>query len=120
MFIHTVVSGDTIRDIARIYGTTTRELERLNELSTRDVLVPGLHLLVPGQNRYVARPYRIQSGDSVASVAQKIGLSETNLERWLGFRGAIGTDLTAGTTIWVPKSVPQKRTIEESRRSSSI
>ncbi|WAH38656.1 glycosyl hydrolase family 18 protein [Alicyclobacillus dauci] len=112
MFIHTVVSGDTLGDIARIYGTTTRELDHLNELATLDVLVPGLHLLVPGRTRNVAQPYRIQPGDSVASIAQRIGISETNLERWLGFRGTIGTDLTAGTTIWVPKPVPQKRTIE--------
>lgn len=112
MFIHTVVSGDTLRDIALIYGTTRRELIRLNELGEGNILVPGLHLLVPGRTRNVAQPYRIQPGDSLASIAERIGISQTNLERWLGVRDTTGVSLTAGTTIWVPKTITEKRTIE--------
>ncbi len=47
MLIHTVQSGDTLRSIAEQYGTTTRELLHLNELESQEVIVPGLHLLVP-------------------------------------------------------------------------
>jgi spore germination protein len=47
MLIHTVQSGETLRGIAEKYGTSTRELLRLNELESEDVLVVGLHLLVP-------------------------------------------------------------------------
>jgi spore germination protein len=47
MLIHTVQSGETLRGIAEKYGTSTRELLRLNELESEDVLVVGLHLIVP-------------------------------------------------------------------------
>lgn len=47
MLIHTVQSGETLRAIAQKYGTSTRDLIRLNELENQDVLVVGLHLLVP-------------------------------------------------------------------------
>ncbi len=47
MLIHTVQSGETLRGIAERYGTSTREIIHFNELESQDVLVVGLHLLIP-------------------------------------------------------------------------
>ncbi|MBX5436859.1 MAG: LysM peptidoglycan-binding domain-containing protein [Alicyclobacillaceae bacterium] len=83
MWIHTVVAGDTLRSIAERYGTSTREMLRLNELPNEQQLVPGLHLLVPGA-AYLAVPYTVRRGDTLTAIARRTGISETNLLRWLG------------------------------------
>jgi LysM repeat protein len=44
---HTVVSGDTLVDIAARYGTTASELQRLNNLSATSLLGVGQELELP-------------------------------------------------------------------------
>lgn len=111
LFIYTVVTGDTLRGIAERFGTTTRELLRLNELDSQDVLVPGLHLLVPGAP-YLAAPYRVRSGDDYTSIALKSGVSARDFEYWTGLRETKGDTLKAGSTIYLPKKVTRKKTVE--------
>ncbi|QSO52257.1 LysM peptidoglycan-binding domain-containing protein [Alicyclobacillus curvatus] len=126
MWIHTVTEGETLRSIAEQYSTTTRELEHFNELQTEEVLVPGQHLLVPSTRDTLAEVYVLRRGDNVARVARKAGVSQTELERWLGIRPAPGsTDSTqaipgykslvpwnTGSAIAIPKLITQKRAIE--------
>ncbi|MCL6444717.1 MAG: LysM peptidoglycan-binding domain-containing protein, partial [Alicyclobacillus sp.] len=83
MWIHTVVQGDTLRGIAERYGTSTREIRRLNELEGEDRLVPGLHLLVPGDT-YLAEAYVLQRDDDMQRLGQRLGLSARDVEAWLG------------------------------------
>lgn len=111
MWIHTVVAGDTLRQIAERYGTTTRELDRLNELSTEDILVPGLHLLVPGEPT-LAEAYTVQSGDTFTTIANARGTTPAELESWTGLRPAQGDTLTAGAVLYLPRRVGTKRSIE--------
>jgi spore germination protein len=112
MWIHTVTQGETLRDIARQYGTDTRELTRLNEIENPDVLVPGLHLLVETQQTYLAQPYTVRSGDTISSVAARLGLGRGMLEHWLGRREDQGGRLVAGEVVLLPSRVTSKRTIE--------
>lgn len=109
MRIHTVVSGDTLRSIAEKYGTTSRELLRLNELENQNVLVVGMHLLVPGASA-TARKYTIRQGDTLESVARRIGLSVNSLAEWTGLTGV--STLIPGRTLYLPKPVTSKRAIE--------
>lgn len=112
MRIHTVMRGDTLRSIAAIYGTTVRELLRLNELDNQELLVPGLHLLVPGKPTTV-RPYTVQPGDTLKSISEKLQIPEQGLSRWLGISPATaGKELVAGWTLYVPELLTSKKTIE--------
>lgn len=113
MWIHTVVEGDTLRAVAEIYGTTARELNRLNELGNQDMLVPGLHLLVPGSPTGV-KAYRVQPGDTLGGISRGTGVPLRKLERWTGIREGQSEGLIAGQTLYLPHEIPesQKRTVE--------
>ncbi|MCF8567231.1 LysM peptidoglycan-binding domain-containing protein [Alicyclobacillus tolerans] len=111
MYIYTVVAGDELRTIAELFGTTTRELIRLNELESGDVLVQGLHLLVPGEP-YLAVPYAVKTGDTYPAIALKNDLSLGDLEKWTGLRETKGDRLPVGRTVYVPKRIATKKTIE--------
>jgi spore germination protein len=110
MFIYTVKQGDTLDRIADRFAASTRQIMRLNELGRRDRLTPGLHLLLPGRTRYIAQPYQVQRGDTLASIARKVGVSQADLTAWLG--SAEAQTLTAGTTLYVPRRIAQKRQVE--------
>jgi LysM repeat protein len=53
---YTVIPGDNLYSIARIFGTTQQELERLNDLSSGASIRPNQQILVP-MNNY-SGPYR--------------------------------------------------------------
>jgi spore germination protein len=110
MFIHRVIGRATTRQVAELYGTTTRELLRLNEVETEDNLIDGLHLLVPGE-KYLAVPYTVQRGDSVQNIATRVGLPPQYIERWTGIYQGTGA-LTPGMRIYIPRRITQKKTIE--------
>lgn len=109
MFIHTVVAGDTLRDIAARYGTSTQELLLLNELQDENILVTGLHLVVPAE-AYLAKSYTVRSGDTVESLARRVNLPPQAFRSWLGM--AQGRALQTGQPILLPERIQSKRTIE--------
>jgi spore germination protein len=109
MLIHTVVQGDTLRDIAARYGTSTREIMHLNELQSENVIVPGLHLIVPGPAT-LAKSYTVRRGDTVESLARRQGVSPTEMRGWLGL--GPGQSLRSGQILQLPQRVTTKRTIE--------
>ncbi|SDP15195.1 Murein DD-endopeptidase MepM and murein hydrolase activator NlpD, contain LysM domain [Filomicrobium insigne] len=70
---YTVVSGDSLYNIARRHGTTTRELQRHNGISDPRRVMPGTVLRVPGygsdtstvaQTRSEPQPQRVASLDN--------------------------------------------------------
>jgi len=73
---HKVRVGDTLWDIARIYGTTTANLRRLNNLSRSGRIYPGQILQVGGStvaSDFVT--YTVRRGDSLARIARQFGTS---------------------------------------------
>lgn len=120
MWIHTVVAGESLRDIAERYGASTRDVARLNELENENILVPGLHLLLPGPAVGV-QPVRIRPGDTLTTLSRRTGISLGRLESWTGLRegqqpqaGQPTQELIAGQTLYLPREIPadQKMTIE--------
>ncbi|KPV42589.1 LysM peptidoglycan-binding domain-containing protein [Alicyclobacillus ferrooxydans] len=126
MWIHTVTEGETLRGIAEQYSTTTREIEHLNELQSQEIIVPGQHLLIPSPTATLAEVYPLKRGDTVARVARRAGVSQVELERWLGITPAPGNKAPnqpipgyksampwqAGAGVAIPKRITQKRAIE--------
>ncbi|MCL6593388.1 MAG: LysM peptidoglycan-binding domain-containing protein, partial [Alicyclobacillus sp.] len=111
MQVYTVVTGDELRLIAEEFGTTPRELMRLNELPNQEVLVPGLHLLVPGPPT-LAQPHTVQAGETLAAIARRYGLPQAQLERYTGYRETAGRLPQSGETLLVPRRIERKRAIE--------
>jgi spore germination protein len=112
MRIHTVQPGDTLRAVAQRYGTSTRELVRLNELESQDLLVPGLHLLVSGGGSYLVSIYYVKSGDTITSIAKQKGLTVDTVRNWTGLTTSVTAPLKAGTEILLPKPIQSKKSIE--------
>lgn len=92
---HTVERGETLGRIARNYGTSVRDITRLNNLSNSALIHPGDKLLIPMpaalsdqiQSRaredghyvppagYERVSYKVKKGDTLGGVARKLGVS---------------------------------------------
>lgn len=85
--IHVVRSGDVLGSIARRYGTTVGEIQRLNNL--RGTLIrPGQRLIVKAPaDRPVATPssanvHVVKSGETLGVIANRYRVSVNNLMEW--------------------------------------
>jgi membrane-bound lytic murein transglycosylase D len=68
-FKYKVKKGDTLWQIARKYGTTTRKLLQLNHLSTSRLLVGQVLKIQEGSG--TSRVYRVKSGDNPFTIASQ-------------------------------------------------
>lgn len=88
-FIHRVRSGESLWVIARSYGISVGDLQRMNGLGPRTLIRPGQRLVIE-TGRAVRSPaqtsdrYVVRQGDSLWLISrrQRVGLSE--LMRWNG------------------------------------
>jgi len=88
-FIHRVRSGESLWVIARRYGISVRDLQRMNGLGPRTLIHPGKRLVIE-TDRAVRSPalvddrYVVRRGDSLWLISrrQRVGLNE--LMRWNG------------------------------------
>ena len=71
---YSVVSGDSLFTIGRLFGTTSTVLMQNNSLSGTTIY-PGQVLQVPGTI------YTVQSGDSLYLIAKKFNVSLTTLRK---------------------------------------
>lgn len=86
--IYTVKSGDTLSGIASKFGTTTDALAELNEINDPNLIHPGQKLKVNGTEK-VSKPsaasgsvtYTIKAGDTLSEVAQRFGVSTSDLAK---------------------------------------
>lgn len=86
-FIHRVRSGESLWVIARRYGVSVRDLQRMNGLAGTTMIRPGQRLVIE-TDRAVSAPlqrserYVVRQGDSLWLISrrQRVGLDE--LMRW--------------------------------------
>jgi|SRR6056297_91827 len=85
-FIHRVRSGESLWVIARRYGLSVRELQRMNSMGSNDLIRPGQRLVIETgrQPPPAAQPTRhvVRRGDSLWEISRehRVGLDE--LMRW--------------------------------------
>ncbi len=77
MDIHVVKTGETIEEIAAMYGVLTQKIIRDNELNYLDNLVPGQVIIIT----YPENIYVVQSGDTLRGIANKNNVSILQLFR---------------------------------------
>ena len=78
-----VQKGDTLFKLAKDHNVTIDELKSANSLKTTRLSI-GQELIIPGTGTPVrkmpASTYTVQRGDSLARIAQKYGLSQSELQ----------------------------------------
>ena len=77
--IYIVKSGDTLYSIANQYGMTVDELKSLNNLSSNTLSI-GQKLVVNEGNAATLDTYTVKSGDTLYSIANKYGLTVSELK----------------------------------------
>jgi N-acetylmuramoyl-L-alanine amidase len=70
---HYVQHGDTLFRIARRYGTTVAEIQRLNGLGTSNTIYAGTYLCV--REAATGSSYVVQYGDTLGRIARRYGIS---------------------------------------------
>jgi membrane-bound lytic murein transglycosylase D len=102
--VHVVRKGETLGSIARRYGCSVAELQRANGIRDPRALRVGTRLTLPGSgaavettrraaHRAPSTPpsdgeYVVRSGDSVATIARRYGMSPADLLAWNGLDAA--------------------------------
>ncbi|MHB0877628.1 MAG: LysM peptidoglycan-binding domain-containing protein [Anaerolineae bacterium] len=98
--MHSVAWGDTLLDIAMLYGVGMDELMQLNGLADNTIYI-GQVLKIPEQNIPAgAQQYTVQSGDSLYSIATAFGISLDDLMRVNNLTN--GYYLQVGQTLAIP------------------
>ncbi len=75
---YTVQRGDSLIGLAANYNVTVEDLARLNKLSANAMLQTSQRLLVPDNSPQVIE-YRVKSGDTLGGLANRYGISLTEL-----------------------------------------
>ncbi len=68
---HKVRRGDTLWDIARMYGTTTASIRRLNGLGRSSRIYPGQLLIVNAENSLDYVIHKVRRGETLSRIAKK-------------------------------------------------
>lgn len=89
---HKVRRGDNLSVIAKRHRTSVSKLKRLNGLTNRSVLYPGMRIKLPGSSKGSSREvaksysgnaktYKVRRGDNLWTIAKKFGVSVRSLKR---------------------------------------
>ncbi len=100
---YVVKSGDTLGDLAHRFGTTSKAIAAANGISNPNLIVVGRKLNMPGggtapsggssaapasssgNGRQLPGQYHsVRSGDTIAGIARKYGISQADFVRWNG------------------------------------
>lgn len=89
--LHVVTEGDTLASVAREYHISAADLAAANELGEGDSLDGMQALAVPERSTpHLSADgefYRVRRGDTLITIADRFGVSLTDLRRWNHLRG---------------------------------
>ena len=118
---HKVRKGENLGMIARQYGIKVSELQQANDMKNTRIRA-GQSLLIPikvtpkpkankGKKPQKVRTYIVQSGDDVAAVARKFGISQDSVRSWNSLDAA--AVVKTGDTLVVSKPEPKPQVEQE-------
>ncbi len=116
---HIAAADDTLASVAQSFHVTTRELASANGLQSDDAIHANQALLIPVPPPPVIsahRRYRVRRGDTMVTLADRFGVTTSQLRRWNGLHG---NRLPVGRTIYVsvPVRTHSRRTTHHSSKS---
>ena len=105
---HPVVAGDTLDSVAREYRVTAADVAAANQLAP-DAGIAGVDaLLVPvplvSEPSLHTRLYTVRRGDTLVTIADRFGVSLSQLRRWNGIPSGVRVD--PGRRLHVAEPAP--------------
>lgn len=118
---HPVVAGDTLDSVAHEYRVSVAELADANQLNA-DQSLTGVQALVVPVPRQVepsarSRLYTVRRGDTLVTIADRFGVSLSELRRWN--RIPSGIRVKTGEHLRVAEPSVRRERVSESRRRRS-
>jgi membrane-bound lytic murein transglycosylase D len=110
---HAVAAGDTLASVAQEYRVPVAELASVNQLNTGESLagqslagIDALVVPVPLSAEAMARTrlYTVRRGDTLVTIADRFGVSLSQLRRWNGIPS--GVRVEAGRRLHVAEPAP--------------
>jgi membrane-bound lytic murein transglycosylase D len=116
---HTVVAGDTLASVAQEYRVTATELAAANQLAPADTIASMEALVVPvppaAEPLGHTRLYIVRRGDTLVTIADRFGVSLSQLRRWNGIPS--GTRVTPGRRLHVAEPAPVRSSSRRRHRT---
>ena len=118
---HPVAAGDTLASVAQEYHVSAADLAAANQLDRDDSVAGVQALVVPvplaAEPLGRTRLYTARRGDTLITIADRFGVSLSELRRWNGIPS--GTHVAAGTRVRVAEPTPLRHTSHRRRSSTS-
>jgi membrane-bound lytic murein transglycosylase D len=118
---HPVTAGDTLASVAQEYRVPVAELASANQLTSSQSLagIDALVVPVPVVAEPLARTrlYTVRRGDTLVTIADRFGVSLSQLRRWNGIPSGIRVE--AGRHLRVAEPAPVQTASTHHRKSSS-
>ena len=120
---HTVAAGDTLESVAQEYRVPADELASANQL-TSSASISGVEALVvpvpvTAESTTHARLYTVRRGDTLVTIADRFGVSLSQLRSWNGIPSGIRVDAGRRLRVAEPATVVRTSTSRRRRSSSS-
>jgi LysM repeat protein len=96
---HLIQRGETLSRIARTYGSSVAELQRINGMGSSTRIYAGTQLCV-SVTQSSGTSYVVQSGDTLARIARRFGVDMTVLARVNNITDV--NKIYVGTTLIIP------------------
>ena len=118
---HAVVAGDSLASVAQEYRVTAAELASANQLKPGDSIAGLEALAVPvapaPESAINARLYTVRRGDTLVTIADRFGVSLSQLRRWNGIPS--GVKVQPGRRIRVAEPASTTRSSAHRRKTST-
>jgi membrane-bound lytic murein transglycosylase D len=118
---HPVAAGDTLASVAQEYRVSVAELTSANQLTSSESLTGVEALVVPvslaAEPLAHTRLYSVRRGDTLVTIADRFGVSLSQLRRWNSISSGIRVD--AGRRLRVAEPAPVRTSSTHRRRNST-
>lgn len=128
---YVVVKGDALSKLAKKFGFKTKELAKMNGLSSKASLIIGQKLRLPFEQKVVdammSGKYKVEACDTLLSIAKMFDLDPKAIVKFNGMKES--TLIQTGNTIKLPfpymlakkkKAEARKRRETETRQSGKV
>jgi membrane-bound lytic murein transglycosylase D len=113
---HKIRKGDTISEISEMYGVSTSQIRKWNNLRNNRIIA-GQTLRIYDPSETASAPsnssagkgeaiaYTIKSGDTIGGIAEKYGVSSSDIKSWNNLNGS---KIIAGKTLVIYQDNEQR------------